>query len=290
MNNPKRFDIVVGNPPYQKSENNSQKLWPKFVKKSFEICKKEGIVALITPPTWLNRYNSAGSIIKNKDIKEVNFECKKYFSVGSSFSYYIISNSKNNKAKTIVTFVDGSKRQIVIDADSCFSTDKSSLFIDKLIRYPNKFSCIGIGNQWRSDSYDNVSKNKDENYKYELFHTNSYNLFCKIQHPYQFHKKVILNQCSTWSPFYSDKIGFTHLHLAILVNNESDGKKIAKYLNSKIISAFIKTLDVFSGARIKDTLYSIPKIDNLECIEDMEYVKNCFGLTDEEILFINGKV
>ena len=57
-------------------------------------------------------------------------------------------------------------------------------------------------------------------------------------------------------------------------------------LNSKIINALIKTLDAFSGARIKNTLYSIPKIDDLSCVENMEYIKKCFGLTDEEIEYI----
>ena len=280
------WDAVIGNPPYQRDSNNSQKLWTKFVDISFEICEKDGIVALITPPTWLNRHNPAGATIKNKDVKEINLECGKFFNVGSSFSYYIVNNSANKKGKTVVTFVDGSKKEIIVDSDSCFSMDKSSLFIEKLLRYPSKFSCVGVGKPWRSDSSTNVSKSKDSSHKYELFHTNSESLFCKTPHPNQFDKKVILNQCSTWNPFYSDSVGFTHLHLAILVNSKMEGEKIAKYLNSKIINAFIKTLDAFSGARIKDTLYSIPKIDDLSCVEDMAYIKKCFGLTDEEIEYI----
>jgi len=67
--NPKmKFDVVIGNPPYQ-GANASNKLWPKFVEKSLQIVKDGGVVYLITPTTWINKKaGGAWKYFKNCDI------------------------------------------------------------------------------------------------------------------------------------------------------------------------------------------------------------------------------
>ena len=48
-----KFDVVVGNPPYQSGNaSKGNKLWPKFILKSYELTKEHGITALITPTGW----------------------------------------------------------------------------------------------------------------------------------------------------------------------------------------------------------------------------------------------
>ena len=52
-----KFDIVVGNPPYQERKEGhaqSKSIWPEFVECSLKILKEDGIVALIHPPSWRN--------------------------------------------------------------------------------------------------------------------------------------------------------------------------------------------------------------------------------------------
>ena len=49
-----KFDVVIGNPPYQDSTNNdiASNLWSKFWVKAFRLTKDDGIVSLITPFSW----------------------------------------------------------------------------------------------------------------------------------------------------------------------------------------------------------------------------------------------
>jgi len=51
-----KFDVVIGNPPYQNSttEDKSSNLWTLFWAKCLDLAKDDGVVSLITPTTWLS--------------------------------------------------------------------------------------------------------------------------------------------------------------------------------------------------------------------------------------------
>lgn len=54
-----KFDVIVGNPPFQEVTETGRKdqasnLWTKFWVKSLELAKDDGIVSLITPTSWLS--------------------------------------------------------------------------------------------------------------------------------------------------------------------------------------------------------------------------------------------
>jgi SAM-dependent methyltransferase len=84
-----KFDVIVGNPPYQDSANKLKavKLWPKFITRSLDLLNPGGYLLLVTPSTWLKSRTGNGkrvrdSLTKGFNLKSVNTSAGSYFKVG----------------------------------------------------------------------------------------------------------------------------------------------------------------------------------------------------------------
>jgi hypothetical protein len=87
-----KFDVVIGNPPYQDSSSAAKnvKLWPRFVAHSIESLKDGGFISLITPDSWATFDTSQSrrqrkNIIDNIDLEKVIDE-NDSFNVGVSIA------------------------------------------------------------------------------------------------------------------------------------------------------------------------------------------------------------
>jgi hypothetical protein len=109
-----KFDVIIGNPPYQEKvgPNKTESLWNKFVKKSFEVCSENGYVSLIHPSGWRNidgKYKEIQTLIKSKNLIYLSInsveEGQKLFNATTPFDWYVIQNS-SNKGINLVKFED----------------------------------------------------------------------------------------------------------------------------------------------------------------------------------------
>lgn len=72
-----KFDIIVGNPPYQPPQDggtfSGAKLWPRFIKLAHDHTSSGGVFSLITPQGWLRpaRTNGPYHCVFDNDIKFV---------------------------------------------------------------------------------------------------------------------------------------------------------------------------------------------------------------------------
>ena len=91
-----KFDVIVGNPPYQDSRAPTLKLWHKFVERGFELVKDGGHFVFITPRSWVERPSSQ---LSSKIVKEVfsehqlnwiDFRAENYFDVGEKPCAYSV--------------------------------------------------------------------------------------------------------------------------------------------------------------------------------------------------------
>jgi site-specific DNA-methyltransferase (adenine-specific) len=99
MDTSMKFDVVIGNPPYQDPDNDKRMLWNQIVDKAVELTKEDGYIALVTPATWLtaktNIHNSYKMFEQKQVEKAVIYDAKdKPFNEGTTVSYTITKNTK----------------------------------------------------------------------------------------------------------------------------------------------------------------------------------------------------
>jgi 16S rRNA G966 N2-methylase RsmD len=110
-----KFDVVLGNPPYQDSTGQNT-LYPWFYSKSIELVKPNGIIAMITPPAiipglWgvkdpdgikMPAPIQINSITIGKSVKD------HFPGVSSDFCYFILQNKKSANDQVVVVTDAGS--------------------------------------------------------------------------------------------------------------------------------------------------------------------------------------
>ena len=111
-----KFDVIIGNPPYSKSVGPTKKepIWHLFVEKCFSSLNQNGYLSLIHPSGWRNvsgDFKKIQRLLLTKDIQYLEMHNTsdgiKTFGVATTYDYYIIKNTKNQKS-TKIKFQDGS--------------------------------------------------------------------------------------------------------------------------------------------------------------------------------------
>ncbi|MDX1371096.1 MAG: Eco57I restriction-modification methylase domain-containing protein [Nitrososphaeraceae archaeon] len=104
-----KYDCVIGNPPYQDPNNitTGSPLWPKFIKKGVEILKDDGVIAFITPTTWMNKKKrGAWGAFKELDLFLIFPSVKEFFpnvgGQGLNFTTFFARKSTNKSNSTLI--------------------------------------------------------------------------------------------------------------------------------------------------------------------------------------------
>lgn len=103
-----KFDVVVGNPPYNDEggvQKGGKNLYSKFIDKSIDLLSKDGYLCFVTNAGYLKTTTEKRTplldkiLTKNLIYLNIN-ECKKWFpNVGGAmvFSYFVVQNNSNYK-------------------------------------------------------------------------------------------------------------------------------------------------------------------------------------------------
>jgi hypothetical protein len=176
-----KFDVVVGNPPYQDSsaangeKGNGNTIWQHFVTKSFNLCVRNGFVSLLHPGTWRSHSSRFGDwsdfVLRKKQIEELHLHSsidgRKAFGAGTGYDWYIAKNCAVEH-ETCVTDFKGNVQEILIDGDTTIPNEHSELLVKlaELVRQHGGVSCYRTS---RADTNKEHSTTPNSTLKHKVF-------------------------------------------------------------------------------------------------------------------------
>jgi adenine-specific DNA-methyltransferase len=285
-----QFDVIIGNPPYQGNNDKGTKqpkshnLWSKFVDRSMELIKDDGFVGFVTPDSWMSPNSQVLKTFKDNSLIWVDTEVGKYFTVGSSFTAWVMQKNKNTQSVSIDGLAVAINKLQYLPRNFA----KTYPIHDKVINSTDPKLGILCDTSCHSDhKHKNFSDTKDAIYKYTTFHTNAQTKFCKKQSKDFSKSKIIWTTSGYFKPFFSvGDLGTSEVCQYILVDS-ANAQNILSYLDSKLYK-FIVNTGKWSGFLNGKVLSLLPKLTNKNWT-DQEIYKH-FKLTQEEIDYVEANV
>jgi hypothetical protein len=243
------FDVIVGNPPYQKPKSDSRmgsrgasELWAEFVNKGLSILKDDGHFAFIHPNAWRkpeDRNDFWKLLTQDNQMEKLVMSSGKgdqdWFGIGVRVDYYILQKKAKYK-NTVVVDHEG----VTHDLDLANFDWLPNYAIDEIAQL------LGKGTSVLYNTFYHTQKNHSDvlttDCKYPVVHTiNKSGLgikyFDKLQENDTTHfgvAKVLLNQNELQYPYndFKGEYGMSQLTFGIPISSKKEGDEIIKFLNS----------------------------------------------------------
>ena len=297
LDNTMKFDVVIGNPPYQNKEENADgALWLRFVNKGMEHLTQNGKLVFITPTSWVGKQSNTKKAdwsaftdnhvelykVLNKAEKEQHFG-----GVGSSFGYYVLSEGKGS---TKIVFEDGSSTnyQLVAKEPLPNTITKTSFSIHQKIAQAKKLqfeSSFKFHSQVLKKKAI-VSDVKGGAFKHTTYF--SHNLIrytSEKQDIYADVKVMIPNVGTIANAWVDNNCNLTEDVTFVKVPSTQDGETLVSILKSKLF-LYIGS-QYRSGRNLGLAMKFLPALDLSKKWTDKAIYKH-FGLTQDEIDYVEA--
>lgn len=311
-----KFDIVIGNPPYQEDgATGDNKLYLRFISKSLKGLNNNYLL-FVTPYKTIENFlhiKNRGYIDSKYNFINLTLGTKlfKQFNVGSSFCYYLIKNENIENENTIIKYLDNNtecygklniytlkKVPSVVNKLTLSILNKTVFKNDKKFDLKVMKKKSGTSVRIRKQQIENkiVVTSQTENHKYTIIDklkskgiTKYYFTEKLVGHN---DKKVILSKGGSYTfPIY-DSVGELSASdnlFIYLVDNDLEGNNFLKLCNSKLVKFIENLITKGNDMDFSWTICNLGYINGIknDFISD-DYIYNYFELTQEEIELINS--
>lgn len=308
----KKFDVIVGNPPYQDATNDGVKIYKKFIKKICEESSKSSIIAMITPNTWLNYGDYITEAIKLKHVAYVNTRSdyikKTYFKdIGTTFCWFILTSkgyltdveTEANIIKRLdiksLTFVPthntASKTRLPLNDTTLSILNKFITIQQHGINYPYTF--VTTGGVGTREPHSSVKTHEYSIPCYCSTLEDKHLHFIRVPTPHHSTRKVFFvssyfhNKNVKRALYSASPISNMNNIAYMIVNTDEEGKNVEFFCNSKLLKFVLFILT--SKRDIPIHIIKSIRIPNILIYSSDELYKH-FKLTDDEIKLIEETV
>jgi hypothetical protein len=301
-----KFDVIVGNPPYQDNmpdgarKSISTNLWTKFIDKSVnELLAPNGWCGMVVPASWAGptkNLSNGRRILKdifaanNTTMLNLDPGLNSHFQqVGSTFSWFMTQKAPYAGVTKIQL---NATEHVDVDLSQVESLPRINHVLAYSInqKYFQKASTSDVvAGQYRV-SDDQYQEQKTAQYKHPAYHTpaeGGRTWYMKTKHPNHAAHKVIISLSGRYVPVAdAGTQGYTDMCLAYIVKDGETLDSVLSVLNSKLFH-FIMNANKWSGFNNKQVIrtFALPKLNKV--YTDVQIYK-WFGLTKEESDFVTN--
>lgn len=304
-----KFDVVIGNPPYQNpGKSKGQKLWYKFIFKCSDLVKEDGYLAMVTPTSWIRggvNHGKAGVLkdifgVKQLVIASFRDITKTYFPrIGIEIGWWVMQNKLiTEKTKFILKDAD-------VELDLTGIEVMSPVADSRAIGILNKF----IDNKYKKEEiiYFNYKNSDRENEKAESTNTHTVKhwvhgcsqksndhytyLENRFNNKLDFKKVMFLIGSRFWQPHVDEEnVGVIAQGFAIPIKDNWTKESILSIYESKLWKLIFFNFQLEQNGFMKNAIVRrTPAMDMTKEWTDDEIYKY-FNLTEEEIEYIEHNV
>jgi hypothetical protein len=261
-----QFDAVIGNPPYNLTENSRNTLWDLFVKYSIKKLDVNGLLLYVHPALWRKPTSNKSKMnglfkLMTTDNTIIYLEIHntrdgmKTFKCGTRYDYYLLKKKVNENYKSKIIDEDGIEHKMDLSKLNWLS-NKNYELIEKITNSNEKINIIYSRSAYGNDKKW-TNKTKSEKFKYPCVLTTPEK---GIRYMYSEHKnnghfgikKVIFGETSTYNSFYDDdgSYGLTDGAIAIQEDNSIMANNILTAIKSEKFNGLLKSCS-WSNYRIE---------------------------------------
>lgn len=251
------FDIIVGNPPFQKEQEGKREggyggrtLWDKFVIKSLELLVPNGYLCFITPSGWRKPEHKLYNIMtKENQLIYLHIISKKkgqqLFDVSQRVDLYIIQKHSPTKNTEIIDELDN---KIDLDVSKWnFIPNYEFENIKKIMTTEENGIKVIYDRTIYGTDKTNMRNKQTEKYKYPIVHSINQNglVFWYTDDKTKGHfgvPKVLLNFNEQQYPVndFDGKYGMSQITFGIPIASKKQGDDIVKAINTDAFKQIIK--------------------------------------------------
>jgi len=304
FDNPKKYDLIVANPPYAKLLENGKRasknhnLIKDFIEKALAQLKPNGYLLFITPDNWMSYAdrNVLIEIITSLQIIHLDIHtAKKYFKkIGSSFTWYIIQNcafyknidvsgiwKKNEYSSSVIS----QKRKYI----PLLYNQTVQNILSKTIDNANlkKFDVKTSSDLHKYTKAEFIRDEKTDVFKYKLIHTPNQTVYASRPHKFQDGYKVFISTTDKYSVFI-DSCGMTQSIVFILCSNEEEAKKYVQMLQHPLF-VFLNNICRWGNFNNIRILQSFP-VPDIEYSGNNQEIYSYFNITEDEVKYITANL